>query len=284
MLGRMKIAFLGTGRMGTELALHLLDEHELVVWNRTKEKTKTLADKGAAVADSPQEAVDGADVVITSLFGPDTVREVVLDANLIPEGTPWLDAATISPQDADSFAEKVPTYVHTPVVGTLTPARNQKLGVYVGTKDAQLREQAAKIVHPWGAANPERIKQVDTAGKAAVGKLLANLALAVTAQGFREALKLGEATGTSAAEVVDMLSSTGLEFIKNMKAPFVLGERDTEPGDFTVNAIAKDVRLMLDTAGELPAAHTALDSLEAQQDADRGEHDFSAILVYRNED
>ena len=49
----MKIAFLGLGRMGTELALKLVDDHELTVWNRTAEKTEPLVSRGAAAASTP---------------------------------------------------------------------------------------------------------------------------------------------------------------------------------------------------------------------------------------
>ena len=38
----MKIAFLGLGRMGTELALKLVDDHSLTVWNRTAEKLSLI--------------------------------------------------------------------------------------------------------------------------------------------------------------------------------------------------------------------------------------------------
>ena len=34
--------------MGTELARHLLSEHELTVWNRTAERAQPLVDEGAA--------------------------------------------------------------------------------------------------------------------------------------------------------------------------------------------------------------------------------------------
>ncbi|WP_257159068.1 NAD(P)-dependent oxidoreductase [Corynebacterium cystitidis] len=280
----LTIAFLGLGRMGTELALKLVDDHQLTVWNRTKEKTQALVDKGACAADTPAEAVAGADLVITSLFGPDTVREVVIKPNLIPEGVTWADTTTVSPADADEFARAVEGYVHAPVVGTLTPARNGKLGVFVGGTDASRRTTVAEVVAPWAAANPERLKVVDSGAKAATGKLLANLALAVTAQGYKEALYLGESQGLDAAEVSDLLGSTGLEFMRTMKQPFVLGERETSPGDFTVDAIAKDARLMLDSADQdLPAVRAALDSLEGQQEAGRGDHDFSSLMVYRNE-
>ena len=100
----MKIAFLGTGRMGTELARHLLDHHELTVWNRTAERAQPLVDAGATRADSPTAAVEGAEVVITSLFGPDDIREVVIDTNLIPAGVTWIDTTTVSPDAAREFA------------------------------------------------------------------------------------------------------------------------------------------------------------------------------------
>lgn len=275
----MKIAFLGTGRMGTELARHLLVDHDVTVWNRSPERAQPLVDEGASSAASPQDAVQGAEVVISSLFGPDAVREQITTAGLIPSGVPWIDTTTVSPADADEFAAAVPTYIGAPVVGTIGPARSGTLGVYVGTADEQLRTMAMELVSPW--ADPERLRGVDHPRTAAVGKLLANLALAVSAEGLREALALGEATGTPARDVLDMLGSTGLAFIAGMKGAFVRGERSTEGGDFTVDAIAKDARLMLDTAGALPAVRAALGSLEQQQEAGRGEHDFSAILVHR---
>lgn len=290
----MRIAFLGTGRMGTELALHLLPDHQLTVWNRTTARTSRLADAGAAVAGTAAEAVDQAELVITSLFGPDAVRETVIGPELIPAGIPWVDTTTVSPADAEAFSAAVPTYVGVPVVGSLGPARHGALGVYVGTPDDALRAQVLELVAPW--ADPERLRAVDSGRKAAVGKLLANLALAVSAQGLREALALGEATGTSAEETLDMLGGTGLAFIAGMKGPFVRGERSTEGGDFTANAIAKDARLMIDTVAgtadgaasddsgprpgsDLPALRGALASLEAEISAGHGEDDFSTILL-----
>lgn len=307
--------------MGTELARHLLADHTLTVWNRTASRTKTLADLGAQVADSPEAAIENAEVVVSCLFGPDTVREVIVEPHLIPDGVPWIDATTVSPDDAAEFAEAFPSYVATPVVGTIGPAHDGTLGVYVGNSDPKLRDLAEGIVKPW--ADPERLRQVDSAPKAALGKLMANLALAISAQGFKEALLFADAAGLEQEEALAMLDSTGLGFIKNMKTPFVTGERDTDPGDFTANAIAKDVRFMLkiaegsgddgqtggtgqatgdrqakgteqvkggkqpDTADSgkpvLPTLHAALESFKEQQDAGRGNQDFSNILVHRND-
>ncbi|WP_394367401.1 NAD(P)-dependent oxidoreductase [Corynebacterium poyangense] len=279
-VGSMKIAFLGTGRMGTELARHLLPNHEVTVWNRTPSRTRTLTDLGAQAADSPQAAVAEATIIISSLFGPDTVRDVIISPQLIPAGVTWVDTTTVSPADAEEFAAAVDSYVHAPVVGTLGPARKGMLGVYVGTSDPARRNQVLEIVSPW--ADPQRLKGVDSAAKAAAAKLLANLALAISAEGLREALDLGSSFHLTDSEILTMLDSTGLAFISIMKAPFVLGERSTEGGDFSTNAIAKDARLMVQSSKhELPALEAALRSLSEQQKAGRGEDDFSAMICHR---
>ncbi|WP_262425636.1 NAD(P)-binding domain-containing protein [Brachybacterium sp. Z12] len=104
----MRIAFLGTGRMGTELALHLIADHELTVWNRTAERTAQLAEAGAAVAETAAAAIEGAELVITSLFGPDAVRETVTGPALIPAGIPWVDTTTVSPPTPTSSPPPCP--------------------------------------------------------------------------------------------------------------------------------------------------------------------------------
>ncbi|NME89142.1 NAD(P)-dependent oxidoreductase [Corynebacterium stationis] len=278
----MKIAFLGTGRMGSELALHVMKSHEVTVWNRTPERAQPLVDEGAQLADSPAAAVDGAEVIITSLFGPDDIREVVISQDLIPQGVTWIDTTTVSPEAAREFADAVDSYVHAPVVGSLIPARNGELGVYVGTPDDARREVALEIARPWAGEN--KLIGVDSAAKAATGKLLANLALSVTAQGVLEALALGEAEGLGEEETLKMLDITGLAFMKNMKAPFILGERETAPGDFTVDALCKDSKLMVDTAKqEMPAVQAAIKNFERQQELGHGDEDFSSIFVYRKD-
>ncbi|MGO1374809.1 MAG: NAD(P)-dependent oxidoreductase [Corynebacterium casei] len=278
----MKIAFLGTGRMGSELARHVMKSHDVTVWNRTAERAQPLVDEGATLADSPAAAVEGAEVIITSLFGPDDIREVVIGQDLIPAGITWIDTTTVSPEAAREFADAVESYVHAPVVGSLIPARNGELGVYVGTPDDARREVALDIARPWAGEN--KLIGVDSAAKAATGKLLANLALSVTAQGVLEALNLGESEGLAQEEVLKMLDITGLAFMKNMKAPFILGERDTAPGDFTVDALCKDSKLMVDTADqELPAVQAAIKNFERQQELGHGDEDFSSIFVYRKD-
>lgn len=276
----MEIGFLGTGRMGTELASHLPGEHRLTVWNRHPERASRLVEAGASIAATPVEAAQGADAVVTCLFGPDTVRSVVMDADVISAGQLWLDATTIGPADAKRHAawaeERGIRYVHTPVVGSLAPARAGALGVYVGGEDAAAREQAVALVRPW--ADPQRLRPMPSAAAAAGAKLLANLALAVSLQGFQEAVALGGSVGFDVDDVVGLLDSTGLGFIAGMKGERVSAARFDE-GDFTVDALAKDIRLMQASTGiELGATKAALASLQALQVEGKGECDVSAIV------
>ena len=74
------IAFLGTGLMGEPMCHNLLEAGlPLTVWNRSTEKTKRLAKRGAKAPDSPHDAVAGADVVITMLSDGPAVAELMFE-------------------------------------------------------------------------------------------------------------------------------------------------------------------------------------------------------------
>ena len=74
----MKIGFLGTGNMGTPMALRLLAAgHELRVWNRSEGRTKPLIHEGAIAAGTPAEAELGADAVISMLLDDAAYEEVL---------------------------------------------------------------------------------------------------------------------------------------------------------------------------------------------------------------
>jgi len=78
----MKIGFLGTGNMGTPMALRLLAAgHELSVWNRSEGRAKPLIHEGAIAAGTPAEAELGADAVITMLYDDAAYEEVLFGPN-----------------------------------------------------------------------------------------------------------------------------------------------------------------------------------------------------------
>jgi 3-hydroxyisobutyrate dehydrogenase len=278
----VKIAFLGLGRMGRELVTHLLvNGHDVTVWNRTASATQSSAQRGARVAHSAEEAVTDAEIVLTALFGPDTVRSVVTEADLpISEGALWIDVTSVSPADADSFADWASArrvrYAHSPVTGSVGPARAGTLGVILGG-DAEAVAAATPIVSLW--AGQGRLRTYPTPAKAATAKLVANLTVGVAMQAFVEALRLGHAGGLSTEEVITALDKTTLSVIKDLKGETVLRERfaDTQ---FSASLLHKDTRLMLRTSRTpLPAVTALFASLEEAIRAGRGGDDFSVIAA-----
>ncbi len=276
----MDIALLGLGRMGRELVTHLIDAgHTVTAWNRSPGPTETVGRRGARIASSPEEAVAGAKVVVSVLFGPDAVRETIVDPGLdLPSGALWIDVTTVAPSDAADFAawaaERGVRYVHSPVVGSLAPARAGSLAVLIGGAHDDVRE-ARGIVSLW--ADPDKIRTFDAPAKAASAKLVANLALAVSMEALSETLRLGAAGGLSTDEVLAVLPLTSIASIAAMKGP-VVASGDFGDTQFSAALLAKDLRLMLATADTpLPAAALVAAELQRAVDAGDGEQDFSVI-------
>lgn len=273
----MGIAFLGLGRMGRILARHLVDDgHEVTVWNRSAAPAEELAAAGARRASTPEEAVRGANGVITAFFGPDAVRDVVIDQSLPIEGV-WVDVTTVSPADAAVCAawagDAGIDYVHSPVIGSLKPASARSLTVLTG---GDVSDRVREIVSTW--ATNRRVREYETAAEAAGGKLIANLALASTAQAMVEALRLGEAAGFTNEAVIDLLADTTLAPIAAMKGEIALSESfaDTQ---FSTNLLFKDVALMLATSERpLPALTTVYEALAVAREHGHGEDDFASIM------
>ena len=104
------VGFIGLGRMGTSIANNILKSgFNLVVYNRTSEKSRALVEAGAISASSPKEAAAKSDVLLTSLRDDRALLDVVsgeegilsgLQPNRIHIGT-----STISPSLSTRLAE-----------------------------------------------------------------------------------------------------------------------------------------------------------------------------------
>src|SRR5260370_21997066 len=73
----MRVAILGTGKMGGAMARRLNDAgHELTLWNRTRERAELLG--VGKVVDTPAEAARSSEIVISMLTDADAVRMAYL--------------------------------------------------------------------------------------------------------------------------------------------------------------------------------------------------------------
>jgi 3-hydroxyisobutyrate dehydrogenase len=133
----MKLAFVGLGAMGFPMARHLTKEHEVIVWNRTREKAERHArENGSRVAKDLADCA-AADVIITMLPTSREVDEIV--DKLLPHlrrGTLWIDATSgdpnVSRETAARLAQKGVAFVDAPVTGATVGAENATLTIMIG--------------------------------------------------------------------------------------------------------------------------------------------------------
>ena len=132
----MKIGVAGLGKMGSAIAERLIEcGHDLVVWNRTPEKTAALTAKGATAAPTAADLARAVEAVVTILFDAEAIdgvyrtRDGVLATDL--SGKLVIDMSTVRPQTAIALAKDVRarggTFVECPVGGSTGPAKQGKL-------------------------------------------------------------------------------------------------------------------------------------------------------------
>lgn len=135
MTDKPTVSVLGTGIMGAAMARNLLRAGLAVrVWNRTRAKAEPLAADGAYVADTPDEAVRDADVVLTVLHdGPAVLRTVRQAAPGLRRGAVWIQSTTAGIEEVGELAglarEHGLVFFDAPVLGTRAPAEAGQLVV-----------------------------------------------------------------------------------------------------------------------------------------------------------
>src|ERR1017187_8309526 len=132
MLWVMKIGFIGLGHMGSGMARNLLRAgHEVVVFNRSREKAEVLVADGARVADTPAGACSGSEAIMTMLADDHAVEQVVFGENgiasALPVGAIHISCSTIGIALAKRLAaehrRRGQRYLSVPVFGRPKPPK-----------------------------------------------------------------------------------------------------------------------------------------------------------------
>ena len=272
----MRVAFLGLGRMGVAMAAHVAAAgHDLAVWNRTPGKAGDLEPLSQPTVAA---AVEGADAVVLMLFGPDAVREVLAEVVQHAPGALVVDSSTVGPEAAREF-EKACTaaglrYVDAPVAGSVKPATDGTLGVFVGGSDEDFAA-AEPLLHLWG--DPDRVRHVGAVGSASALKLCVNQSLGVMAAGLGESLRLGRDLGLDSALLLEVLGQTGYGWFLSQKRP-MLDADDFPSTTFSVDLMAKDPDLAVRSAdSDLAVTRACLEQAQRTVEAGHSGEDYAAI-------
>jgi 3-hydroxyisobutyrate dehydrogenase-like beta-hydroxyacid dehydrogenase len=195
------VAFLGIGLMGKPMATRLAQAgYPLRVWNRTAAKAEALRATGAEPHADLQDAVRGADIVISILEAGPVVGQVIADAlPALAQGTLWVDMSSTRQDEALAFATRLRDagcrFIDAPVSGGVGGAEAGQLAIMAGAEadDYALAEPVLRVM-----GSP---KAVGPVGSGQVAKLCNQLIVGATINIVAEALLLAEAAGADPAAV-----------------------------------------------------------------------------------
>lgn len=288
----MRIGIAGLGRMGAAMGLRLMEVgHEVVVWNRTIEKTAPLTAAGATLAASPAELAGRVDTIITIVTNAEAQNAIfdgpqgVLAADL--RGRMVLDMSTVQPHEEVALAAKVraagAAFVECPVGGTTGPARQGKLIGLVGGDAPDVAR-----IKPLLDQLCRRVEHVGPVGAGASMKLAINLPLLVAYQAIGEAYTLCRHLGLDTTALMELFSDTsGGANILKVRGPAIaaaLSGGAPIPPAFDVDSIRKDLRTMVAEAksrgASLPLAERTLAIFDDASKDGWGDRDGSALPAY----
>jgi 3-hydroxyisobutyrate dehydrogenase len=273
-MSKETIGFIGTGVMGGAMAGHLIDAgYRLNVYNRTREKSDRLVERGAVWCDSPGEVAACSDVVITIVGYPNDVEEVYLGRGGIIEraakGSLLIDMTTSSPALAVRISESAIARgsgaCDAPVTGGDKGAREAALAIFVGGEEGDFR-RALPIFQAMG----KNITRFGPAGCGQTAKLANQIIIAGTMMGVCEGLAFAKKLGIDPRKLLDSAGSgsAGSWSLMNY-GPRIL-DGDFTPG-FFIKHFVKDMKLAREFADESGMALEGLRAALAQYEKVVGE-------------
>jgi 3-hydroxyisobutyrate dehydrogenase len=277
------IAVLGTGIMGAPIARNLARAGFTVrAWNRTRNKAADLESDGVTLAETPSDAVNGADFVMTILIDGPAVEEAMvarLGLSAMGRDAIWLQCSTVGIEAIERLADLADkahiAFVDAPVIGTKKPAEDGKLTV-LAAGNRELEPKCQPVFDAIGA----RTIWLDEVGAASRLKLVVNSwVLAVTAA-IAEAIALAEGLGLDPQLFLDTVrgSATDNPFLHAKGGATI--KRDFAPA-FPTDGAYKDIGLILaaaEAAGIDEDLMTAVQQkLERTVQKGHGEKDMSAM-------
>jgi 3-hydroxyisobutyrate dehydrogenase-like beta-hydroxyacid dehydrogenase len=255
----MNVGFIGLGRMGNNMVRNLAQKgHQVTIYDIRSDVVAQLSEElNVTAAKSIAEAVQGAEVVGTSLPGPKEVEPVALGPGGLLEsmapGTVYVDLSTNSPtlmrKVAAELAKKGIDMLDAPVSGGVTGAEQGTLSIMVGG-DKAVFERVKPFLASIGSE--DKIYHCGDIGAGDVCKLCNNLAGIAVPVISAEVLTLGVKAGVDLKTLVEVIGvSTGSNRWITGTFPRTVFRRQFEPAFFSAALSSKDTHLALDLAKEV---------------------------------
>ncbi len=267
------ITVLGLGIIGAIWAKNWQASGKTVLgWNRTPKPELPF------YTDDLKTAVTQAELIVIVVADPKAVSGVLdqIEGYLKP-GQVVMQSSTISPEWTLKFAERVaakgPRFLEAPFTGSRPAAEARKTVYYLGGDKALVDE-----IEPTLALVSEHRIYIGELGKASALKLAMNLNLAGVAAAICESFALAREQGVNDEVFWQALQvNIGRSGVSDLKKNKLISG-DYAP-QFSLKHMDKDLRLALESAGELNLAQTKhLKSLYENGIAEGwGEEDFIVL-------
>jgi 3-hydroxyisobutyrate dehydrogenase-like beta-hydroxyacid dehydrogenase len=282
-----RVAFCGLGIMGGPMAANLVRAgFELSVWTRTTEKARRFAaEHGARAADTPADAAEGAQAVVTMVPDSPEVESTLFGgdgaAAALGDGALAIDMSTIAPSAAKAIAERLAErgvdFVEAPVSGSRPKAEDGTLTIMAGGEEPAFRRAL-----PLFEAMGERIVHVGPGGHGQLAKLLTNTMGAVNAAALAEAVITVKRAGIDPQAFLEVAAgSAGASTVLTLKGRPMFDD-SFEPL-FKLEHMLKDVRHCLAEARALgvePRMGALAETLYARAaEEGHGGEDFAAVIT-----
>jgi 3-hydroxyisobutyrate dehydrogenase-like beta-hydroxyacid dehydrogenase len=243
MTARRNISFVGLGTMGAPMAANLLRAgHVVRGFDLDPARTRIL--QGLVVAESAEECVHGAEIVMTSLPGPKQFQSLMASgfADAIPAGATLVDLTTndiaLIRDWGARLGERQISLLDSPVTGAVDGAISGRLTLFVGGQRSTFEAVLPVLESICGNAI-----YGGALGAGNVIKLVTNQLWFIHAAAIGEGLLLGKKAGVDLTTLWDAIkSSVGTSFVAEHDVPSIFaGHYDPS---FTLDLCVKDLGLI----------------------------------------
>ena len=255
-----KVHFIGVGKMGLPMALHMKAAgHAVTVSDPSPERLVLAGGAGLVMAADAAQAIASAEVVFSSLPDDAVLRAVAGQvAAAGAKGMVYVDTSTVSQRASADAAQACAgagiEYLRCTVSGNNKMAEAAELTVMASGPQATY-ERLLPILRLLG---PNHF-YLGTGEEARLMKLVVNLMIAQTTAMLSEGLTLGRKGGLDWKDMWEVLTASAVASPILKAKSLQLAERDFTP-TFTVPQMLKDLDLILGegAASQVPLAQTAM--------------------------
>ena len=282
-----KIGIIGLGMLGNAVALHLLDSgFDVTVYNRTKEKTMQIKEKGAKVALSPKELAENVELAIIVVKDTDAVKQVSFEKDGVIESKNEklivADMSTINPSESKNISEKFLEHniqkLDIPVMGGPNVAITGDL-VMMASGDKNTFENCEDVFY--NIAN--KVFFIGESGVAHSVKLAMNLQITMLALALSEGITFIKKSNVDPKVFLEILNSTYFKTGMSEKKAYKMADGKYS-ATFTLANLKKDISTITETAKtigiKLPMIEKAEELYENALKEGLGEVDYTGIIEH----